>query len=212
MPSTPPPDEGEAPREGAPSVVVLGGPNGAGKTTLSSVIKATFDIVTFVNADIIATGLGGEESERRALRAGRLMLEELDTLAKRHESFIFESTLSSRTFAPWLKKLIADGYQVHLSYVWLKSAELSMSRVGARVARGGHSIPDPVIRRRYARSCANLVNLYLPLAKSWRVYDNSQTKPELVGYQTATGTRVIVLPEQWSSLHETAAKVPKEVG
>jgi predicted ABC-type ATPase len=206
MPSTPPPDEAAAPRVGAPSVVVLGGPNGAGKTTLSSTLKRVFEIGTFVNADIIATGLGGEESERRALRAGRLMLEELDRLARQRESFIFESTLSSRTFAPWLRKLAADGYEVHLTY------EMSMTRVRARVARGGHSIPDDVIRRRYARSCANLVGLYLPLAMSWRIYDNSGENPQLVGYQTTTGTRVILLQEQWSTLHETAAKVPKEVG
>lgn len=195
----------------APTVVVLGGPNGAGKTTLSSTLKRVFDVEHFVNADVIASGLGGNDSERRALRAGRLMLEELDKLAAQREDFIFESTLSSRTFAPWLRKLADSGYQVHIAYVWIRSAELSMERVRARVARGGHSIPDDVIRRRYARSCANLVNLYMPLATSWRIFDNSERLQDLA-LQTATGTRVIFLPEQWSALHETASRVPQEIG
>ena len=189
----------------APSVVIFGGPNGAGKTTASGgMLDAVFGIKIFVNADVIARGLAGIDPDRAALRAGRLMLEQLRGLAATRESFAFESTLSSRTFAPWLRQLGDGGYEVHLVYVWLKSAELSVERVHYRAAHGGHSVPDDTVRRRYARSCANFVKLYLPLATSWLVTDNSLAKPSVVGYQTSTGTRVIVSPDRWNTIHEIA--------
>jgi predicted ABC-type ATPase len=189
----------------APSVVVFGGPNGAGKTTASAMLERVFGIKIFVNADVIARGLAGADPERAALRAGREMLVQLRALARQRASFAFESTLSSRTFAPWLRELADSGYEVHFVYVWLSSAELSVQRVNYRAAHGGHSVPADTVRRRYARSCANFVRLYLPVATSWLVSDNSGTRPVVVGYQTATGTRVIVSPEAWSSIHEIAA-------
>lgn len=115
----------------------------------------------------------------------------------------------------WLRELSSSGYEVHVVYVWLRAPELSIRRVRQRVREGGHNIPEDVIRRRYARSCTNLVSLYLPLATSWRIYDNSAGKPSVVGYQTSTGTRVIVAPESWSRIHEIAAlqtQEPQDVG
>ncbi|HYE62423.1 MAG TPA: AAA family ATPase [Phycisphaerales bacterium] len=155
-------------------VIVIGGPNGAGKTTISrSLIGDTLGLSDFVNADVIAAGLSGFAPERAAFAAGRVMLARLRELAAAGESFAFESTLSSRTFAPWLRGLVGSGWRVHLSYVWLSRPELAVRRVERRVRRGGHSIPVDVIRRRYFRSAANLFELYLPLARSWAIYDNS---------------------------------------
>ena len=191
----------------APSVVLLGGPNGAGKTTASAgLLEPVFGIRIFVNADVIARGLAGTDPDRAALRAGRQMLMQLRTLAAARESFAFESTLSSRTFAPWLQELVGSGYEFHLVYVWVKSAEVSVDRVRYRAAHGGHSVPDDTVRRRYGRSCANFVKLYLPLATSWRVYDNSTREPAVVAFQTPTGTRVIVSPNDWNAIHEIAER------
>lgn len=39
----------------SPACVILGGPNGSGKTAVSaSVLRDTFAILSFVNADVIA--------------------------------------------------------------------------------------------------------------------------------------------------------------
>ena len=93
-----------------PSVVVLGGPNGAGKTTISRATLAdTLGLGEFVNADAIARGLSAFEPEKLAMQAGRVMLNRLRELASRRASFAFESTLSTRTFAPWLRRLVAEG-------------------------------------------------------------------------------------------------------
>jgi predicted ABC-type ATPase len=101
------------------------------------------------------------------------MLRELHRLADDRESFAFETTLASRTFAPWLKRLASNGYRIVLGFVWVRSPDISVDRVAARVESGGHDVPEADVRRRWSRSVYNFWNLYLPLADRWYVYDNS---------------------------------------
>lgn len=70
--------------------------------------------------------------------------------------------------------------QISLLYFWLRSPDLAVERVRARVASGGHSIPEEVICRRYQRGRQNLLNLYLPLCDEWMILDNSLPKYTLV--------------------------------
>ncbi len=168
-----------------PRVVVLAGINGAGKTTASRELLANvLRIPTFVNADAIARGLNGLNPEAEAVRAGRVMLEQMRDLAARREDFAFETTLAARTYAGWLEGLRATGYQVYLYYYWLRSPELAITRVAQRVAAGGHFIPDDTIRQRYARSVRNFFELYRPVADWWEVYDNSYDRRDLLGIGT----------------------------
>jgi len=167
--------------ERQPLVVIIGGPNGAGKTTISrEVLANTLGITEFVNADTIAAGLSGFNPEGAAFAAGRVMLNRMRELAATRTNFSFESTLSSRTFAPWLRSLHASGWEIHVLYVSLKSPSLAVARVRDRVRRGGHGVDALIIRRRFHRSVHNLFNLYLPLAHNWRIYDNSGLRLRLV--------------------------------
>jgi predicted ABC-type ATPase len=61
---------------------------------------------------------------------------------------------------------------VRVWYVGLSSPELHIARVRARVAKGGHDIPEPRIRERYDASRLNLIRLLPRLSELW-VYDNS---------------------------------------
>ncbi len=140
------------------------------------VVGARLGIASFVNADVIARGLAGFAPQAVDLAAGRIMLSRLRELAAAHEDFAFETTLASRTFGPWLRGLSAGGYEVHLYYVWLNSADLAVERVRRRVESGGHNVPEPDVRRRYGRSAANFFRIYRPIAKSWQVFDNSDTR------------------------------------
>ena len=98
-------------RAARPSLVVIAGPNGAGKSTLAPVLlKDTLSVTEFVNADVIARGISAFAPENVAIAAGRLMLGRLRELAKQRTSFAFETTLASRSFAPWIRRLVeADG-------------------------------------------------------------------------------------------------------
>jgi predicted ABC-type ATPase len=108
------------------------------------------------------------------------MLIQLRELAARRENFAFETTLASRTYAPWLRGLMADGYEFLLIFVWLPSAEHAIQRVHDRVSRGGHSIPDEVIRKRYSAGLRNFFTLYQPLAAEWQMVDNSGSSSRLI--------------------------------
>ncbi len=78
-----------------PICIVIAGPNGAGKTTFArEFLPKDADVVHFVNADLIASGLSPLRPELATLAAGRLFLNELDRLAKARLNFAFESTLS----------------------------------------------------------------------------------------------------------------------
>lgn len=80
------------------------------------------------------------------------------------------------------------GYIFHLIYLWLPSADMAVQRVAARVRDGGHSIPEPVIRRRFKRSLANFFNLYRPIADSWAMLDNStEPEPRLIAWRNVGG-------------------------
>lgn len=191
----------------APNIVVLGGPNGAGKSTIArDVLVDALQVQEFVNADTIASGLAAFNPESAAFAAGRVMLARLRELAFARSSFAFESTLSSRTFAPWLRRQIASGYELRIVYVMLKSPQLAVRRVSKRVRQGGHDIPPDTVKRRFYRSAANLLNLYLPLATDWRIYDNSSSTPLLVARGCREVTETVSSPTLWKLLHAAAEK------
>src|ERR687897_1420278 len=98
----------------APLVVVLAGPNGAGKSTSAAhLLRDALGVDEFVNADTIAQGLSAYRPETAAVTAGRVMLERLRALVRLHRDFAFETTLSGRSHARWLRELQAPGYRTH---------------------------------------------------------------------------------------------------
>lgn len=148
-----------------PHLIIIAGPNGAGKSTAApALLKDALHVDNFVNADVIAQGLCAYQPEKAAIQAGRIMLDRIHTLANEEVNFAFETTLASRTFAMWIPKLQKQGYQFHLIFLWLQSADLAIFRVKA----GGHSVPEATIRRRYTAGLKNFFNLYSSLADSWQ--------------------------------------------
>lgn len=76
-------------------IIIIAGPNGAGKTTFArTFLPDEAKLPRFINADLIAAGLSPFAPEAEAIKAGRLMLEEIDACVARGESFAFETTLS----------------------------------------------------------------------------------------------------------------------
>ena len=57
-------------------------------------------------------------------------------LAHERMDFAFETTLASKTFAPWIAKLRDSGYRFQLLYLWLPNSELAVKRVLDRVRQG----------------------------------------------------------------------------
>ena len=57
--------------------------------------------------------------------------------------------------------------------MWIPDTDTAINRVRERVLHGGHSIPEDVIIRRYSAGLKNVFSLYLPLANTWALIDNS---------------------------------------
>ena len=185
-----------------PQVVILAGPNGAGKSTSAAkLLLGPLQVTEFVNADTIAQGLSAFAQQHVAIEAGRIMLRRLHDLASARESFAFETTLATRSYARWLRKLQTQGYDVHLVFLWLSHPDVAVARVADRVRAGGHHIPEEVIRRRYAAGVANLRSLYLPLANAWELIDNTRINdPRLIAAGVAGQPVDVRVVAVWRSI------------
>ncbi len=80
-------------------IIIIAGPNGAGKTTFAqSFLPQEAQCQRFINADLIAAGLSPFAPEQAAIKAGRLMLEEIDQSIRKGENFAFETTLAGLAY------------------------------------------------------------------------------------------------------------------
>ena len=132
--------------ETPPRVLIIAGPNGAGKTTFArEFLPNEAGCPVFVNADLIAAGLSPFTPNTAAIRAGRLMLQELARHFAARSSFAFETTLSGRGYLRLIDQWQAAGYRVKLIFLQLASAEEAIGRVAQRVKQGGHDVPVTVI-------------------------------------------------------------------
>ena len=128
-------------------VIIIAGPNGAGKTTFAQeYLPNEADCPIFVNADLIAAGLSPFRPAAAAIRAGRLMLEEIDKHVRTGRSFAFETTLAGRGYVRMIRHWRADGYSVKLIFLSLATPEEAIKRVELRVRHGwARHVPENIM-------------------------------------------------------------------
>jgi len=184
-------------------IVMIGGPNGAGKTTAAKVLlPEKLALLEFVNADNIAAGLSPFNPEGVAVAAGRVMLDRMHELVRSETSFALETTCAGRGHARFLRQCQRDGWRVMFVFLWLNDPQLAVTRVAQRVRQGGHNIPQDVIVRRYWSGLQNMRDLYLPLADTAMIYDNTAGTGLLVA-ESAPETGLIVHDaECWARMQE----------
>ena len=175
------------------NLYIIAGCNGAGKTTASyTVLPEILDCKEFVNADEIARGLSPFNPESVAVEAGRLMLQRIKELLGKNVSFSIETTLATRSYINLVRKAQEQGYSVKLLFFWLKNPELAKLRVAERVAKGGHNIPEDVIKRRYVAGLSNLFNLFMKEVDSWVIYNNSENPRKQVAFGGKNADAVVL--------------------
>lgn len=161
-----------------PNIYVVAGPNGAGKTTFATEFLPNYaHCRNFINADLIAQGLSPFAPSNAAFRAGRLMLREIEAYAERNESFGFETTLSGQSYKAILGKLKVRGYAIRVYFLWVPDVKISIARIRERVSKGGHDVPEVLVRRRFGRSIRNFLQIYSAIADSWTLFDNAEEPP-----------------------------------
>ncbi len=183
-----------------PHLYIIAGPNGAGKTTFARKFLPQYvECLEFVNADFIAGGLSPFAPERAAIHAGRLMLEQIHSLAERRLDFGFETTFSGKTYVKLLESMKKEGYLTHIFFLWISNVELALERIKLRVRNGGHHIPEVTVRRRFGRSLPNFLHFYKPLGDSWTIFDNSGDIPKMIAFEES-GKIEILDPDLYSVL------------
>jgi predicted ABC-type ATPase len=162
-------------------VIIIAGSNGAGKTTFArSFLPEEARCPRFINADLIAAGLSPFAPETAAIKASRLMLEEISVCAKHGASFAIETTLSGLGYLRHIQQWRNSGYHISLFFLTLPNAETAIARVAERVRQGGHHIPENVIRRRFEAGLRNFHQHYKTHVDTWVLYDNANTQPILL--------------------------------
>lgn len=148
-----------------PEVIVFAGPNGSGKTTITGMAKTVGE---YINADDIkrTTLCTDIEAAQKAeeLRE-KMILEKKD--------FTFETVLSTDRNILLLKKAKEQGYFVRCIYVLTANADINVARVSARLAIGGHGVPEDKIRSRYSKALA-LIPQLVEVCDILHVYDNTK--------------------------------------
>jgi len=165
----------EAGHDDSPCIYVLAGANGAGKSSIGGAVIRRMG-ADYFNPDeatqrikAARPHLSEREANIAAWHEGKRLLEA--AIAERL-TFAFETTLGGDTMTARLRQALTKGIDVRVWYVGLETPELHLARVRARVARGGHDIPETRIRERFERSRVNLIRL-LPHLTELRVFDNS---------------------------------------
>lgn len=168
-------------------ITVLAGVNGSGKSSLMGALLLR-KRVNYFNPDVFARQLmvldprlGLAEANSAAWNYGR---EQLEAAIAKNAYYAFETTLGAKTIPLLLRQAAQSGLDVVMWYCGLESAELNIRRVAARVAKGGHDIPEEKIRSRWNTSRQNLIDL-LPFLSELKVFDNSAEATEATGFSPA---------------------------
>ena len=156
-----------------PVLFVLAGVNGAGKSSIGGYLLqqaglSWFNPDTFARELMAETGCDQSEANGEAWQEG---MRRLDVAIIQGTHYAFETTLGGRT-VPARIKAASRTHDVMVWFCGLSSPEQHMTRVKARVAMGGHDIPEAKIRERYPAALENLIVLMPDLAHL-QVYDNS---------------------------------------
>ena len=174
----------------APWMWIIAGPNGAGKTTfagpyLDDLHTAFPELagptgIVKLNADERTLELRRQFPNAAQATLNRQAAQEIDAkveamIAAAGQSFAVETVLSTPKYRDDVETAQAKGFHFGLIYMSLRSAKLSMQRVGERVRKGGHDVEAAAVARRYRRSHEQL-SWFAPRADFLLIFDNSDKR------------------------------------
>jgi predicted ABC-type ATPase len=162
-------------RSSMKEVIIIAGANGTGKTTFARYYSEKYPY-DFINPDDIAREISPDNLEHARVKAGKRFFKKLDDLIEGNKSFLLESTLSGKYMVRLIPRFKEHGYFVKIIYIFLETPEVCIERIKERVLKGGHSIPEKDVIRRFYRSKNNFWDLYKSLADKWILVSNSEEK------------------------------------
>lgn len=181
---------------------IVAGPNGAGKSTLVNrgPLVGLLENAQFLNADdrtlekLHKLGYSGFEEapssvlEATFVSAAKEVEAELPSQLELGHKVCVETVLSTEKYKPVVEMVRAGGGFVGLIYVGIRSPELLVARIAARVRRGGHDVPIDRLAPRWKRSIELLPWFAAHSDVCW-IYDNTETSESVPPLLIARGTR-----------------------
>ena len=194
-----------------PRLFIISGCNGSGKTTASySVLPQMLGCSEFVNSDEFAKSLSPFSPETASVIASRYMLLKMRQLLDKRADFCIETTLATRSLLRLVEEAKGRGYYVTILYFWLKSPDLAVERIKARVESGGHNIREEVVRRRYHLGLHYLFRDFMPVCDRWILCDNTEFPFTIVAESSEEGTTVRD-PEKFGKIKSVNEEYEKEL-
>lgn len=175
-------------------LVVVGGANGVGKTTFAYQYRDEYKI-DYLGADEITAQITTQKGENIELKAGKIFFLKLNEYVSQNKSLIIESTLSGVGLSKNFNEFKLKGYSIHIVYVFLDDVELCKNRISARVKKGGHTVPEKDIERRFHRSLLNFRKIYLPIADTWQIFYNGLKRPTEIAVGEAD--EIMILDDEY---------------
>lgn len=186
----------------APKLVVIAGPNGSGKSTLTrKLASAGFNFGAYVNPDEIAASLVGPYDDR--VRQAQKIADGLrETYIADKRSFSFETVMSHESKIEVMRRARGAGFDVTLFFISVEDPKINIERVAARVALGGHPVPEDRIVQRYRRTMESLSSAARTANKS-HVFDNT--------YLSTNPRHIVEVVERDQGSRHFELKVPDNV-
>jgi predicted ABC-type ATPase len=169
---------------GKPRFWIVAGPNGSGKSTAygKGDVAGLDGSVWIINPDLLTARLSEAEKldlQKANLAAVNRIEAWLDASIEVHQTIGVETVLSTNKYRRLVEKAKQHEFEICFVYVYLESAELQIERIKARVAKGGHHVPDDKVRSRRERSFQQMPWFFWQADRAW-VFDNSGNEPRLV--------------------------------
>ena len=166
-----------------PQFLIIGGVNGAGKSTLvgnmdfsrgqSQLLLNPDDVTKVILRE---TPIAEAQANFAALRR---ISEQVTSFIAHGHTFVSETVLANHAYIRHAIAAKAAGYEVRLIYVGLPTVEHAIERVADRVSKGGHDVPEDLIRRRWEPSHRNL-GWFAKNVEGVEVFSNTDIKPKLI--------------------------------
>jgi len=185
-----------------PIFTIIGGVNGCGKSSFTGVLKQTRnDLGIIIDVDKIA-----KENDNNNLFAGKLAISKINELINKGVNLTQETTLSGFRNEKIIRFAKENQYQIRLYYIGLNSAQESIERIKNRVKRGGHSIPEEDVIRRFNSRFDSLFKI-LPYCDEAYFFDNDNGFTEVGEYKN--GEIILTKETDWlkALIHEYSNQI-----
>ncbi len=125
----------------------------------------------YINADDIKKNLKCSD-----LEAAQIAENQREEYVETMREFCFETVLSTERNLKLLQKAREKGYFIRCYYILTTDPMINVWRVKARVASGGHDVPEDKIINRYDKALT-LVKDLIKICDVCHLYDNSESQP-----------------------------------